>query len=160
VQENATLPYPDADLRKHPPRPPRHQIGGLYFLARTIDKMRAKIQGTLGFYRITPGISGYLFENLGINEDEFEAVVRDAKNDEEVIVWVQARADMSKFAAVNEMLVNRPFPVARKDEFLPRYPILIERPELQQATWFEIFEADDEWIFNPANRGKEGSALE
>ena len=68
MQQNETLPYPDADLREHPPRPARDMLGGIYFLARTIDKTRAKIQGTLGPYKIQPGISGYVFEGLGITE--------------------------------------------------------------------------------------------
>ena len=135
MQQNATpLPYPDADLREHPPRPPRQKIGGIYFLARTIDKMRAKIQGTLGMYRITPGISGYVFECLGITEDQFKEAVRNAKSDEDVVAWVYEHCDASKFAELNEMLVNRRFPQARRDEFLDRYQILKERPELEQMT--------------------------
>jgi hypothetical protein len=160
VQQNATpLPYPDADLREHAPRAPRVQIGGLYFLARTIDKTRAKLQGTLGLYRITPGISGYVFEGLGITEEQFDDAVRNAKSDADVVAWVHAHSDPAKFAALNEMLVNRRFPKARRDEFLDRYPILTVRPELEESTWFEIFAEDDKWIFDPANRGKEGSAL-
>ena len=48
------LPFPDADLRVHPPRSPRVMLGGLYFLARTIDKTRAKLQGTLGLLQDRP----------------------------------------------------------------------------------------------------------
>jgi hypothetical protein len=69
VQQKAPLPYPGADLREHPPRSAREMLGGIYFLARTIDKTRAKIQGTLGPYKIQPGISGYVFEWLGLTED-------------------------------------------------------------------------------------------
>ncbi len=158
MQQNAPLPYPDADLREHPPRSARVMLGGLYFLARTIDKMHAKIQGTLGLYKITPGISGYVFEGLGITEDQFEEAVRNAKSDDDVVAWVHARADASTFDALNTMLVNRRIrDEAHRAEVLPRYPILNERPDLWN--WFEIFEEDDRWIFDPANRGKEGSAL-
>ena len=81
----AALPYPDADLREHPPRSPHVMLGGLYFLARTVDKTRAKLQGTLGFYKVTPGISQYLFEWLGITEEEFTEAVRVANYDEDVV---------------------------------------------------------------------------
>ncbi len=158
MQQNAPLPYPDADLREHPPRSAREQAGGLYFLPRTIDKARAKLQGTLGLYKITPGISGYIFEALGITEDEFVEAVRGAKHDDDVVAWLREHADMAKVPELNEMLINRRL---RDEEhratFLAAYPILTERPDLWN--WFEIFEVDDAWIFDPANRGKPGSAL-
>jgi hypothetical protein len=159
VQPNTTLPYPDADLRAHPPRGPREQAAGLYFLPRTIDKARAKIQGTLGLYKITPGISGYIFEALGITEDAFVEAVRASSSDADVVAWLEAHADMSRVPELNAMLIARqPRDEAHRDSFKPAYPILTERPDLWN--WFEIFELDDAWIFDPANRGKAGSALD
>ncbi|HTW84370.1 MAG TPA: DUF5069 domain-containing protein [Candidatus Sulfotelmatobacter sp.] len=147
------LPYPDADLRTHPPRSPRAELGGLLFLPRTIDKVRAKLQGTLGYYKVAPGISGYLFEWLGITEDEFTAAVRDASSDEEVLAWLVARVDVTRFTEINERLRVR---AIRDDEHfaqvLPRYPVLNEYPQLRN--WFEIFEVDDRWTFDPANADK------
>ncbi len=159
MQPNTTLPYPDADLRAHPPRGPREQAAGLYFLPRTIDKARAKIQGTLGLYKITPGISGYIFEALGITEDAFVEAVRASSSDADVVAWLEAHADMSRVPELNAMLIARqPRDEAHRDSFKPAYPILTERPDLWN--WFEIFELDDAWIFDPANRGKAGSALD
>jgi len=148
---NATLPFPDCDLRLHPPRSARAMLGGLYFLPRTIDKMRAKIQGTLGLYKIGPGISMYLFEWLGITEADFEAIVRSGASDDEIVSWLHERTDRSKYDWINDQLVNR----AIRDEehrqtMLPNYPILAERPELRN--WFEIFDLDDAWIFDPARK--------
>jgi hypothetical protein len=147
------LPYPDADLRVHPPRSPHVMLGGLYFLARTIDKTRAKLQGTSGLYKVTPGISQYLFEWLGINEAEFTEAVRTAKSDEEVVEWLLARADRDTFRAINQRLSER---AIRDDEHfaqvLPRYPVLREYPHLRN--WFEIFDLDDRWSFDPSNRTK------
>jgi hypothetical protein len=132
-------------------------LGGIYFLARTIDKTRAKIQGTLGPYKIQPGISGYVFEWLGITEEQFTDVVRGAASDDAVVSWLHANTDHEKYAGLNDMLVNRRI---RDDEHraqvLPAYPILNDRPDLWN--WFEIFELDDEWMYEPANRGKPGAA--
>ena len=151
------LRYPDCDLRLHPPRQPRVKLGGIYFMARTVDKVRAKIQGTLGLYRITPGISGYIYEGLGISEEQFEGVVRGAKDDAEIIEWLSNNTDRKRIAEVNEMLINRRIrDAAHRAEFAPRYGILDERPELW--TWFDIFEADDVWMFDPKNAGKPGAA--
>jgi len=153
VNAEIALPYPDADLRTHPPRSPRAELGGLLFLPRTIDKVRAKLQGTLGYYKVAPGISGYLFEWLGITEDEFTAAVRDASSDEEVLAWLVARVDVTRFTEINERLRVR---AIRDDEHfaqvLPRYPVLNEYPQLRN--WFEIFEVDDRWTFDPANADK------
>jgi hypothetical protein len=132
-------------------------LGGIYFLARTIDKTRAKIQGTLGPYKIQPGISGYVFEWLGLTEDQFTDVVRNAKTDDDVVQWLHANTDREKYAGLNDMLVNRRI---RDDEHraqvLPAYPILTDRTDLWN--WFEIFELDDVWMYEPTNRGKPGAA--
>jgi hypothetical protein len=150
VKSDATLPYPDADLRAHPPRSPRAALGGLYFLARTIDKTRAKLQGTLGRYKIGPGISMYLFEWLGITEDEFTDAVRAAKSDDDVVAWIYEHCDPKTFESINERLSHRGIrDDAHFAEVLPRYPLLAEHPELRN--WFEILELDDMWIFDPAN---------
>ena len=149
----AQLPYPDADLRAHAPRSPQVMLGGLYFLARTIDKTRAKLQGTLGHYKIGPGLSMYLFEWLGITEDDFTQAVREAKTDEDVVEWLLARADRDTFRAINQRLSER---AIRDDEHfaqvLPRYPVLGEYPHLRN--WFEILDLDDRWSFDPANAEK------
>jgi hypothetical protein len=155
--QNTPLRYPDADLRVHPPRSAREQLGGIYFLARTIDKTRAKIQGTLGPYKIQPGISGYVFEWLGITEEQFTEAVRGASSDEDVVAWVHANTDPAKYPGLNEMLVNRGLTdPERRKTFLDAYPILVERPAL--TNWFEIFEIDDKWMYEPENRTKPAGA--
>ena len=156
--KGAPLPYPDADLRTHPPRSPRAMLGGLYFLARTIDKTRAKLQGTLGLYKVTPGMSGYLLEWLGIGEDAFTDAVRNAKTDDEVVAWLEEHADPSIFESINERLSQRGIrDEAHFAEVLPRYPVLREYPHLRN--WFEILEVDDRWSFDPANAAKVAGAV-
>ncbi len=146
-------PFPDADLRVHPPRGPREQLAGLVFVPRTIDKVRAKLQGTLGSYRVKPGLSGYLFDWLGITEEQFTGAVRDAEGEAEIAEWLTAHCDTTTFSAINERLSERGI---RDDEHfaevLPRYPVLDEHPQLRN--WFEIIELDDRWTFDPANAEK------
>jgi hypothetical protein len=157
VQQNGSGPVPDFDLRKHPPRPATVKLGGILFLARTIDKTRAKLAGTLGPYKIAPGISGYIFEWLGITEEQFTEAVRNAKSDDDVVAWVHANTDPAKYDGLNEMLVNRGIRDAEhRAQVLPAYPILQDKPEL--SNWFKIFEIDDVWMYEDANRGKPGAA--
>ena len=146
----APLPFPDADLRVHPPRSAREQLAGLVFLPRTIDKVRAKLQGTLGIYKVTPGLSGYLFEWLGLTEDGFTAAVREATSDTDIAEYLRTHCNTTTFGEINRRLTERSI---RDDdhfnEVLPRYPVLRAYPQLRN--WFEIFEVDDRWSFDPAN---------
>jgi hypothetical protein len=64
--------------------------------------------------------------------------------------WLHANTDKAKYAGLNDMLVNRKI---RDDEHraqvLPMYPYLADRPDLWN--WFEIFDIDDVWMYDPAN---------
>lgn len=154
---DAPLPYPDADLRAHPPRGPRERLAGLVMMARTVDKLRAKIQGTLGPYKIGPGLSQYLIEWLGLTEDQLTEAVRGAKDDAELARWIESRCDRTTFDDINARFEARGLrDEAHRAEVLPRYPVLEEQPQLR--LWFDILEADDRWMFDPKNAGKPGSA--
>ncbi len=132
-------------------------LAGLYFLARTIDKTRAKLQGTLGYYKIGPGLSMYLFEWLGITEEEFTDAVRDARGDDDVIAWLRAHTDPSTYASINERLSVRGIRDQEHfEQVLPRYPVLRDFPHLRN--WFDILDEDDRWIFDPANRDRVAEA--
>jgi hypothetical protein len=152
-----TLPYPDADLRAHPPRSPWQQLAGLVFVPRTIDKVRAKLQGTLGLYKVSPGISAYLFDYLGITEDQFTDAVRAASSDDEIAEWLRTHCNTTTFGEINAKLSTRAIrDAAHFEDVVPRYPVLREHPELRN--WFEIFELDDRWTFDPANADKVAAA--
>ena len=140
------LQFPDADLRAHAPRSPFAQIAGLVFMARTVDKLRAKIQGTLGAYKIGPGISIYLFEYLGVTEEQMIDVVRGAKGDDGVAEWLRANTDTTRYPEHNEKLMTRGIRDAEhRAAVLPNYPVLAEHPDM--PNWFEIFVLDDAWMF-------------
>ncbi|MGH7708240.1 MAG: DUF5069 domain-containing protein [Vulcanimicrobiaceae bacterium] len=139
---------PDADLRRHPPRSPREQLAGLYFLARTIDKARAHLAGTLGPYKISPGISAYLFEWLGFSEADFIEVVREAPDDEAVVAWVRAHSDPGGYGEINMRLETRGIrDAAHREAVLPAYPLLRDHPDL--TNWFAILELDDRLLYAP-----------
>jgi hypothetical protein len=76
------------DLRAHPPRHPRERLGGLVMLPRTIDKARALLAGGQpGRYFISPGISAYVLEKLGVPEAAFIAAVAAARDDAGIERW-------------------------------------------------------------------------
>ncbi|NDE08412.1 MAG: DUF5069 domain-containing protein, partial [Chloroflexi bacterium] len=57
------------DLRTRRPRSPYETVGGIRFLPRTIDKMRAEIAGTSGEYNARTGFGTRLFDLLGVDAD-------------------------------------------------------------------------------------------
>jgi hypothetical protein len=71
------------------PRSGRETLGGIAFLPRTIDKMRAHINGTAGEYVALRGLSSRVFELFGVTPEQFEEAVRANPTDEGVLRWLQ-----------------------------------------------------------------------
>ncbi len=70
------------------PRSGREQIGGVVFLPRTIDKMRAFVNGTQGEYNSHRGLSSRVFNLFGVTPEQFEQAVRENPTDEGVLEWL------------------------------------------------------------------------
>ena len=84
------------DLTTGVPRSPYDEVGGIVFLPRTIDKMRAFIAGTVGAYNAKTGVSTGVFDLFGVTPDEFEQVVRDNPTDEGVLQALMTRKPVSQ----------------------------------------------------------------
>ena len=134
------------DLHFRPPRGPREKLAGLYFLPRTIDKIRAEMPGgNIGPY-LNPevGVSNYMCKRIGVNMEELRAFVVAADDEQEVAVWLSARLDPAVIEEANRKLealnIERLSPenLAMIREY---HPIMEDRPDL--ITYFDIFEADD-----------------
>ncbi len=97
------------DLTKQPPRSPYDELGGITFLPRAIDKMRAHLAGTAGEYNAKTGYSTQLFALFGVTADEFEQIVRENPTDEGVLHALLARRPLTReeIDAWNERSINR-----------------------------------------------------
>jgi len=84
------------DLTKQAPRSPYEKLGGIAFLPRTIDKMRAHIAGTAGEYVAKAGYSQQLYDLFGVTADEFEDIVQNNESDEQVLKVLLDRRPLSK----------------------------------------------------------------
>ena len=71
------------------PRSGRDQVGGINFLARTIDKTRAHVAGTQGEYVAERGLSTRVYDLFGVTFDQFAEAVRQNPTDEGVLRWLQ-----------------------------------------------------------------------
>ena len=97
------------DLTKQPPRSPYDELGGISFLPRSVDKMRAHIKGTHGAYNAKTGYSTQLFDLFGVTPDEFEQIVRDNPSDEGVLQALMAKKHLTQqdIDAWNKRSINR-----------------------------------------------------
>lgn len=101
----------DYDYTKHGnyPRSGRDQLGGVYFLPRTIDKMRAFVNWTHGEYNSHRGLSNRTFQLFGVTPEQFEQAVRENPTDEGVLQWLYAhgkRPSQQEIEAYNHTVLN------------------------------------------------------
>lgn len=85
-----STPIVSKDLSRRAPKSPRERVGGFVIAARTIDKCRASLDGTLGAYHFDCPLDNMLFSFKGITAEQFKAAVLAAKTYEEVGDWLQA----------------------------------------------------------------------
>ena len=91
------------------PRSGRETLGGAVFLPRTIDKMRAYINGTVGEYSSHRGLSNRTFALFGVTAEQFEQAVRENPTDEGVLQWLQThgkRPSQQEIEEYNQGVLN------------------------------------------------------
>jgi hypothetical protein len=84
------IKYSKPDLRKHPPRSPRVQLGGFVHLPRLLDKARAKAAGKVGEYHYNCPLDQHFFRFTGIGQRAFLAEVKKGRTDTQMLAWVRA----------------------------------------------------------------------
>jgi hypothetical protein len=134
------------------PRGTRETTLGFCFLPRTVDKLRAELPGGhLGPYlNHDAGLSAYAVRRLGLDMDEFRAVVASAPDEAGVIAWLAERIDRSAAPAFNAKMES--FVVERmspEDQALvrERHPVMADRPELSKI--LDVIDAEDQRAFAP-----------
>jgi hypothetical protein len=92
------------DLTMEPPRPPSQRLGGYTILARTLDKCRALLEGTIGDYHFDCPLDNVLFKFKGIKGDDFKKFVATGASDDQIVEWVnqhggkKTKKEIKKFA--------------------------------------------------------------
>ena len=107
------------------PRSGREQVGGVVFLARTIDKMRAFVNGTAGEYNSHRGLSNRVFNLFGVTPEQFEQAVRENPTDEGVLQWLNEHGKLRRWTEKRQA-------VAEFYLFLAAAPV-VPRQLLQRA---------------------------
>src|SRR5262249_48074388 len=125
---------------------PRETVLGFYFLARTIDKLRASLPGgQMGPYlNHDRGFSAYVVRRLGLNMDEFRDAVAEAPTEGAVVEWLAARIDPATAGGLNaklETFIVERMSAADQHLIRERHPVMEERSDLTKI--LDILEADD-----------------
>ena len=123
----------------------------MIFMPRTIDKLRGFLPGGHpGEFVINAkikGMSGFLFEQLGVTEAQMLDVVARAETDDDVAAWLRENVDVAKYPALNETMRRIKPKHAEDPAFFADFyaPTLAKHPHLE--TILEIIEADDRRLF-------------
>ena len=135
------------NLTTHRPRSPWLQLDGLYFMPRTIDKLRASLPGgDMGQYKIY-GFSSRLLHGLGIDEDALREAVAAANTDDDVAQWLREHTDTSKYPELNERLsTRRIMDLDDREDYYNRYPFARDLPP--ETLLMDALEKDDDRIYS------------
>lgn len=137
---------PAKDLSKEPPRGPRVRLRNYVIMARTIDKCRASIAGTLGEFHFDCPLDNMLFGFKDIASEDFKKAVITAEQDDDVALWFdQAGTHRTEHEIIdwsNDMEAFRPYETPDKREWF----IEVCQPlglDPATATLFDYLDADD-----------------
>jgi hypothetical protein len=141
---------PAKDLTKEPPRSPRARIGAYYLLARSVDKGRALLNGTLGEYDFDCNIDNMLYGFKEVKGDDIKALLATGASDEEVAAWLDThgapktpeelqtwRESIEAYSPNNDPKKKHWFP-----EACAKYGL-----DPEQTSMFQFLEADDHAAF-------------
>lgn len=136
------------DLAATRPRAPRDKLAGMIFTARVVDKLRAALPGgnPNGFLPFT-GLSEAWQKYSGVSLRELYEVVRDARDEQNVEVWLNERTanvDKEAFNAKMETFVTTRLPESWRPAFESFYPRELRD---RHVNMLDLLEADDERLY-------------
>jgi len=118
------------DLRNALPRRARDEAGGIVFLPRSIDKIRATLDGGhIGEFTIEGFTAGMLGE-FNISIADFTEAVRRAAGDDDVVAYVREHARPGGIQAWIDFATKREIYRGNRAEAIADHPWLADHPEL------------------------------
>ena len=138
------------DLTRQAPASPRLRVGGYAILARTNDKGRADLAGTLGGYHFDCPLDNYLFGFKGVQGSDVRKLLEAGASNEEVAAWLDAhgepKTEQEKQTWSDSVEAARPYDHPdKKDWFIGACAEAGIDPATH--TLFDYLEADDRLSF-------------
>lgn len=131
------------------PRSPRESLAGYVVAARTLDKCRAAIAGTLGDYKFDCPLDNFWFNFSGISAEAFREFVATGADDEAVAAWIDENATKRERRQIiqwnNDMRGKRicEMPIDLQ-EFLEGYIPEYLPPGRPVYVWFDVYDLEEE----------------
>lgn len=91
------------------PRRGRHPLGRYLWLARVIDKARAKAQDTIHDYIYPCPMDRGMMERWGITSQDFDAALAQHHNDTAMLAWAESHISGAQADAANSWLCVEKF---------------------------------------------------
>ncbi len=139
------------DLTQGCPRSPRETLASYVIAARTLDKCRALLNGTVGEYKFDCTLDRQFFGFAGIDASQFRDFVATGATDSEVAAWIEQRAqprpgveivkwnNRMRELRVSELPeVNQEYLETYIRQFVPR-----NRPVY---CWFDVYDLEEERV--------------
>lgn len=131
------------DLTRDYPRSPADSLAGFPWLARLIDKVRAKHAGTLGEYVPYPcGGDKRFLSTFGLDADALENLIASGATDEQIGAWCleHARRSPGEAAAEFETLFQAPSAPERQEALAEaKAKLAKDRPDLDLSAADSFF---------------------
>ncbi len=136
------------DLTRACPRSPRDMLAGYVIAARTLDKCRAMLNGTLGEYHFDCSLDRQFLSFAGIQAEAFKDFVATGASDSEVADWIQAKAKTRPRIEVilwnNQMRSLRLCDLPESaQEFLEEYVPKFLPPNRPVYVWFDVYDLEE-----------------
>lgn len=139
------------DLTKEFPRSPRETLAGYVIAARTLDKCRAAIAGTLGEYHFDCPLDNQFLQFTGISAADFREFVATGASDDEVAAWITEKSQIKGTRGIvewnNKLRYTRPVDMPIElQEFLEGYiPKYIPAKRIVNV-WFDVYDIEEQRI--------------
>ncbi len=137
------------DLTTDFPRSPREMLGGYIIAARTLDKCRAALAGTLGEYHYDCPLDNVFFDFTGISGDNFKHFVATGATDGEVETWIgenarkQDRQDIIRWNNKYRDMRRSEMPMELQ-EFLEGYIPEFIPANKPVYVWFDVYDIEEQ----------------
>jgi hypothetical protein len=136
------------DLTTSSPRSPRDTLAGYVIAARTVDRCRALLNGTLGSYKYNGGMDQRFFAFTGIDADAFKVFIATGASDGEAADWIERHAKSRSKAKIirwnNEMrsMTIRDLTDQQQlfmEDYIPQFVPTGKLPRV----WFDVYDMEE-----------------
>ncbi len=131
------------------PRSPHETLAGYVIAARTLDKCRAAIAGTLGEYKFDCPLDNFFFDFTGLTAESFREFVSTGADEASVGQWITENAQPHQHREIiqwnNNMRAKRicDLPI-QLQEFLEGYIPQCVPAGHPIYVWFDVYDIEEE----------------